>query len=111
MKLEAVDRKNPSLICVATIAAAVDNRLLIHFDNWDDSYDYWYDSEQNSEHMSVFMITVNACCKCIVFVLRCDASSPYIHPVGYCEEAELTLTTPAGEMHVIFTPCGFWTPF
>uniref|UniRef100_A0A8C1XG71 L3MBTL histone methyl-lysine binding protein 1b n=1 Tax=Cyprinus carpio TaxID=7962 RepID=A0A8C1XG71_CYPCA len=66
MKLEAVDRKNPSLICVATIAAAVDNRLLIHFDNWDDSYDYW-----------------------------CDASSPYIHPVGYCEEAELTLTTPA----------------
>uniref|UniRef100_A0A3B3QJ71 L3MBTL histone methyl-lysine binding protein 1b n=1 Tax=Paramormyrops kingsleyae TaxID=1676925 RepID=A0A3B3QJ71_9TELE len=67
MKLEAVDRKNPSLICVATIGAVVDNRLLIHFDNWDESYDYW-----------------------------CDASSPYIHPVGYCEEAELTLTTPAG---------------
>ncbi|KAF0045389.1 hypothetical protein F2P81_001918 [Scophthalmus maximus] len=62
MKLEAIDRKNPSLICVATIAAVVDNRLLIHFDNWDDT---------------------------------CDASSPYIHPVGYCEEAELTLTTPA----------------
>ncbi|XP_053743438.1 lethal(3)malignant brain tumor-like protein 4 isoform X1 [Synchiropus splendidus] len=68
MKLEAIDRKNPSLICVATIAAVVDNRLLIHFDNWDDTYDYW-----------------------------CDASSPYIHPVGYCEEAELTLTTPAGK--------------
>uniref|UniRef100_A0A671UJG8 L3MBTL histone methyl-lysine binding protein 1b n=1 Tax=Sparus aurata TaxID=8175 RepID=A0A671UJG8_SPAAU len=66
MKLEAVDRKNPALICVATIAAVVDNRLLIHFDNWDDTYDYW-----------------------------CDASSPYIHPVGFCEEAELTLTTPA----------------
>ncbi|XP_064183816.1 lethal(3)malignant brain tumor-like protein 4 isoform X3 [Anguilla rostrata] len=70
MKLEAVDRKNPSLICVASIAAAVDSRLLIHFDNWDDSYDYW-----------------------------CDASSPYIHPVGYCEEAELTLTTPAEYKH------------
>lgn len=41
MKLEAVDRKNPSLICVATIAAVVDNRLLIHFDNWDETYDYW----------------------------------------------------------------------
>ncbi|XP_076868833.1 lethal(3)malignant brain tumor-like protein 3 isoform X2 [Brachyhypopomus gauderio] len=66
MKLEAVDRKNPSLICVATVTAVVDNRLLIHFDNWDDTYDYW-----------------------------CDASSPYIHPVGFCEEAELTLTTPA----------------
>ncbi|KAI4883634.1 hypothetical protein NFI96_012922 [Prochilodus magdalenae] len=71
MKLEAVDRKNPSLICVATIAAVVDNRLLIHFDNWDDTYDYW-----------------------------CDASSPYIHPVGYCEEAELTLTTPAEYKHM-----------
>ncbi|XP_055066074.2 lethal(3)malignant brain tumor-like protein 4 isoform X2 [Misgurnus anguillicaudatus] len=70
MKLEAVDRKNPSLICVATIAAAADNRLLIHFDNWDDKYDYW-----------------------------CDASSPYIHPVGYCEEAKLTLTTPAEYKH------------
>ncbi|KAM9723841.1 lethal(3)malignant brain tumor-like protein 4 isoform 2-T3 [Menidia menidia] len=66
MKLEATDRKNPLLICVATIAAVVDNRLLIHFDNWDDTYDYW-----------------------------CDASSPYIHPVGYCEEVKLTLTTPA----------------
>ncbi|XP_058232977.1 lethal(3)malignant brain tumor-like protein 1 isoform X2 [Hemibagrus wyckioides] len=69
MKLEAVDRKNPSLICVATISAVVDNRLLIHFDNWDDTYDYW-----------------------------CDASSPYIHPVGYCEETELTLTTPAEKL-------------
>ncbi|XP_061811248.1 lethal(3)malignant brain tumor-like protein 4 isoform X1 [Nerophis lumbriciformis] len=68
MKLEAIDRKNPLLICVATIAAVVDNRLLIHFDNWDDTYDYW-----------------------------CDASSPYIHPVGYCQEAGLTLTTPAGK--------------
>ncbi|CAL9705772.1 unnamed protein product [Knipowitschia caucasica] len=70
MKLEAVDRKNPPLVCVATIAAAVDNRLLIHFDNWDDSYDYW-----------------------------CDATSPYIHPVGYCEDSELSLTTPAEYKH------------
>lgn len=42
MKLEAVDRKNPVHICVATISAVVDNRLLIHFDNWEDTYDYWY---------------------------------------------------------------------
>ncbi|XP_017280534.1 lethal(3)malignant brain tumor-like protein 4 isoform X2 [Kryptolebias marmoratus] len=65
MKLEAADRKSPSTVCVATIAAVVDNRLLIHFDNWDDTHDYW-----------------------------CDASSPYIHPVGFCEEVALTLTTP-----------------
>ncbi|KAL8220428.1 UNVERIFIED_CONTAM: Lethal(3)malignant brain tumor-like protein 3, partial [Gekko kuhli] len=66
MKLEAVDKKNPSLMCVATITDMVDNRLLIHFDNWDESYDYW-----------------------------CDASSPYIRPVGYCQETGTPLTTPA----------------
>uniref|UniRef100_A0A8C0GQE8 SAM domain-containing protein n=1 Tax=Chelonoidis abingdonii TaxID=106734 RepID=A0A8C0GQE8_CHEAB len=67
MKLEAVDKKNPSLMCVATIADTLDNRLLIHFDNWDESYDYW-----------------------------CDASSPYIRPVGYCQETGTPLTTPPG---------------
>ncbi|XP_054855908.1 lethal(3)malignant brain tumor-like protein 4 [Eublepharis macularius] len=66
MKLEAVDKKNPSLMCVATIADMLDNRLLIHFDNWNESYDYW-----------------------------CDASSPYIRPIGYCQETGTPLTTPA----------------
>ncbi|KAM6428057.1 lethal(3)malignant brain tumor-like protein 4 isoform 2-T2 [Liasis olivaceus] len=66
MKLEAVDKKNPSLMCVATIADMLDNRLLVHFDNWGESYDYW-----------------------------CDASSPYIRPVGYCQETGTPLTTPA----------------
>lgn len=41
MKLEAVDRMNPSLICVATVTDVVDKRFLVHFDNWDDTYDYW----------------------------------------------------------------------
>ncbi|CAH2221839.1 lethal(3)malignant brain tumor 4 isoform X1 [Pelobates cultripes] len=65
MKLEAVDRKNPTLLCVATISDIVENRLLIHFDSWDHSYDYW-----------------------------CDASSPYIRPVGYCQDSGTTLTPP-----------------
>ncbi|XP_017273249.1 lethal(3)malignant brain tumor-like protein 1 isoform X2 [Kryptolebias marmoratus] len=65
MKLEAVDRMNPSLICVATVTDVVDERFLVHFDNWDDTYDYW-----------------------------CDASSPYIHPVGWCQERNLPLTPP-----------------
>ncbi|XP_072223619.1 lethal(3)malignant brain tumor-like protein 1 [Leuresthes tenuis] len=65
MKLEAVDRMNPSLICVATVTDVVDNRFLVHFDNWDDTYDYW-----------------------------CDASSPYIHPIGWCQERNLPLTPP-----------------
>ncbi|NXS56828.1 LMBL3 protein, partial [Brachypteracias leptosomus] len=67
MKLEAADKRNPRMIFVATITDVVDNRLLIHFDNWDESYDFW-----------------------------CEASSPYIHPVGYCQEAGITLTAPPG---------------
>lgn len=65
MKLEAVDKKNSSLVCVASIADIVDGRCLIHFDSWDEIYDYW-----------------------------ADPSSPYIHPVGWCEEHDVTLTPP-----------------
>uniref|UniRef100_UPI00358E93DE lethal(3)malignant brain tumor-like protein 3 isoform X2 n=2 Tax=Myxine glutinosa TaxID=7769 RepID=UPI00358E93DE len=65
MKLEAVDRRNPALICVASITDIVDNRLLVHFDTWDDSYDYW-----------------------------CDPSSPYIHPVGWCQGHGRMLSLP-----------------
>ncbi|XP_038659374.1 lethal(3)malignant brain tumor-like protein 1 isoform X1 [Scyliorhinus canicula] len=70
MKLEAVDRMNPSLICVATVTDIVENRFLVHFDNWDDTYDYW-----------------------------CDASSPYIHPVGWCQQHCKSLTPPQGYPH------------
>lgn len=42
MKLEAVDRMNPSLVCVASVTDVVDSRFLVHFDDWDDTYDYWY---------------------------------------------------------------------
>ncbi|XP_044275434.1 lethal(3)malignant brain tumor-like protein 3 [Varanus komodoensis] len=70
MKLEAVDKKNPTFICVATVTDIVDNRFLVHFDNWDESYDYW-----------------------------CEASSPYIHPVGWCKEHRRTLVTPPGYPH------------
>ncbi|XP_046679851.1 uncharacterized protein LOC124367224 isoform X4 [Homalodisca vitripennis] len=65
MKLEAVDRKNSSLVCVASVANLIDNRILIHFDSWGDVYDYWT-----------------------------DPSSPYIHPVGWCEENGHDLTPP-----------------
>jgi hypothetical protein len=70
MKLEAVDRKNSSLVCVATVAELMDNRILVHFDSWDDIYDYW-----------------------------ADPMSPYIHPVGWCEEHGHTLTPPNSEYH------------
>ncbi|XP_060920087.1 lethal(3)malignant brain tumor-like protein 4, partial [Labrus mixtus] len=67
MRLEAVDRKNPGLVCVASVADVIDDQLRVHFDNWDDTYDYW-----------------------------CDSSSPYIHPVGWCEEQGRPLTAPHG---------------
>ncbi|XP_068437431.1 lethal(3)malignant brain tumor-like protein 4 isoform X2 [Clinocottus analis] len=67
MKLEAVDRKNPGLVCVASVSDVIDDHFLVHFDNWDDTYDYW-----------------------------CDSSSPYIHPVGWCEEQGWPLTAPQG---------------
>ncbi|XP_010745123.2 lethal(3)malignant brain tumor-like protein 4 isoform X1 [Larimichthys crocea] len=67
MKLEAVDRKNPGLVCVASVTDVVDDHFLIHFDDWDDTYDYW-----------------------------CDSSSPYIHPVGWCEDQGRPLTAPKG---------------
>ncbi|XP_051043155.1 lethal(3)malignant brain tumor-like protein 1 isoform X3 [Phodopus roborovskii] len=65
MKLEAVDRMNPSLVCVASVTDVVGGRFLVHFDNWDDTYDYW-----------------------------CDPSSPYIHPVGWCQKQGKPLTPP-----------------
>ncbi len=34
-------------------------------------------------------------CKCL---LRCDASSPYIHPVGWCQDHGRPLTAPQGEI-------------
>ncbi|XP_014834789.1 PREDICTED: lethal(3)malignant brain tumor-like protein 4 [Poecilia mexicana] len=68
MKLEAVDKKNPGLVCVASVADVINDRFLVHFDNWDDTYDYW-----------------------------CDSSSPYIHPVGWCEVQGRPLTAPQGK--------------
>jgi hypothetical protein len=72
MKLEAVDRKNTSLVCVASVKDMMDNRILVHFDSWDDIYDYW-----------------------------ADPTSPYIHPVGWCDQYGHNLTPPNGKFQVI----------
>ena len=34
MKLEAKDRQNPAIVCVATVANVKDGKLLIRFDGW-----------------------------------------------------------------------------
>ena len=71
-KLEAVDRQNPELICVSTVSALRDDRFLVHFDGWDESFDYW-----------------------------CDETCPYIHHVGWCEENHKALIPPNGINNVL----------
>ncbi|XP_069922902.1 sex comb on midleg-like protein 2 isoform X8 [Oryctolagus cuniculus] len=46
MKLEAVDKKNPFLICPATIGGVRGDEVHITFDGWSGAFDYWckYDS-------------------------------------------------------------------
>ncbi|RXM32690.1 Sex comb on midleg-like protein 2 [Acipenser ruthenus] len=46
MKLEAVDRKNPFLICPATIGEVKGDEIFVMFDGWRGAFDYWckYDS-------------------------------------------------------------------
>ncbi|KAL1766475.1 sex comb on midleg 2, partial [Sigmodon hispidus] len=46
MKIEAIDRKNPFLICPATIGDVRGDQIHITFDGWSGTFDYWckYDS-------------------------------------------------------------------
>ncbi|CAL1261843.1 unnamed protein product [Larinioides sclopetarius] len=41
VKLEALDRKNPHLICPATVGAVKDDMIFITFDGWRGAFDYW----------------------------------------------------------------------
>jgi len=68
MKLEAVDRKHPSLTCVATVKTILDDgTLVITFDGWGDTYNY-----------------------------VAEPSSTDLHPVGYCESVGKVLQVPKG---------------
>ena len=41
MKLEAVDKKNPQLICAATVGAVDGDMIHVTFDGWRGNFDYW----------------------------------------------------------------------
>lgn len=41
---------------------------------------------------------ISALCKSLGMFSRCDPSSPYIHPVGWCQEHGKPLTPPQGEL-------------
>ena len=67
MRLEAKDRQYPTLVCVATVAAVSNGKLLVHFDGWKDNYDY-----------------------------VCEPTSTDIHPVGWCQKKGRDLQKPKG---------------
>ncbi|KAF6091443.1 Scm polycomb group protein like 2 [Phyllostomus discolor] len=41
MKLEAIDKKNPYMICPATIGGVRGDEVYITFDGWSGAFDYW----------------------------------------------------------------------
>uniref|UniRef100_A0A3B5MS08 L3MBTL histone methyl-lysine binding protein 1b n=1 Tax=Xiphophorus couchianus TaxID=32473 RepID=A0A3B5MS08_9TELE len=75
MKVEAVDKRNPMLIRVATIADTEDHRLKIHFDGWNMDYDYWVETD-----------------------------CPDLHPVGWCQKTGHPLQHPNSTSDLLPAP-------
>lgn len=69
MKLEAVDLKNPRLICPATIGKVDGQKVLISFDGWKGAIDYW-----------------------------CQYTSRDLFPVGWCEKTGHPLQPPGDKV-------------
>lgn len=69
MKIEAVDRRFPYFVCVATITDKREkgDEVLVHFDGWSNDYDYW-----------------------------CATDAIELHPVGWCETHGWELQKPYG---------------
>ncbi|KAL6461817.1 hypothetical protein MHYP_G00299620 [Metynnis hypsauchen] len=65
MKLEAVDKKNPYLICPATIGDVRGQEIFVMFDGWRGAFDYW-----------------------------CEYDSRDIFPVGWCQLTNHSLQPP-----------------
>ncbi|MGH0145327.1 UNVERIFIED_CONTAM: hypothetical protein FKN15_052217 [Acipenser sinensis] len=118
MKFEAIDRKNPSFICVATVTDMVDSRFLVHFDNWDESYDYCnkqpllYPWVSFSLHKMIqiahwsknYLIKGGYCVlppKCIL-IFRCHtllSSAAAIHFDGWCDEYDYWVDADSPDIH------------
>lgn len=69
MKIEAVDKRNPILIRVATVMEVDGHLLKLHFDEWDECYDYWVEDD-----------------------------CPDIHPPGWCHKTGHPLTAPPSKL-------------
>uniref|UniRef100_A0A8C0F0V5 Scm polycomb group protein like 2 n=1 Tax=Bubo bubo TaxID=30461 RepID=A0A8C0F0V5_BUBBB len=71
MKLEAIDRKNPYLICPATIGDVKGDEVFVTFDGWRGAFDYW---------------------------CRCDSRD--IFPVGWCSLTGDALQPPGSNVSI-----------
>eukprot|EP00794_Sanderia_malayensis_P006848 gene6848-7617_t len=69
MKLEAVDLRESSFICPATVIEIRGSLLRIHFDGWDSTFDQW-----------------------------CDFESLDLFPVGWCEKNSHLLQPPGSQL-------------
>ncbi|KAM6962942.1 sex comb on midleg-like protein 2 isoform 2-T2 [Aplochiton taeniatus] len=69
MKLEAVDKKNPYLICPATIGEVKADEVFVMFDGWRGAFDYW-----------------------------CKMDSRDIFPVGWCSITKHSLQPPGNSV-------------
>ena len=65
MKLEAVDLREQSFVCPATVVEMRGSIVRIHFDGWDSGFDQW-----------------------------CDFESLDLFPVGWCEKNNHPLQPP-----------------
>lgn len=75
MKLEAVDKKNPYLICPATIGEVRGEEVFIMFDGWRGAFDYW-----------------------------CKYDSRDIFPVGWCSLTKHSLQAPGNSAPTVTLP-------
>lgn len=78
MKLEAVDKKNPYLICPATIGEVRGEEVFIMFDGWRGAFDYW-----------------------------CKYDSRDIFPVGWCALTKHPLQPPGNNVSLPKSPPAF----
>lgn len=81
MKLEAVDKRNPILIRVATVKSVQENQICIHFDGWSESYDFWVDDD-----------------------------CPDLHPPGWCGRTGHALQPPVCKYHTHYSLSSYLCP-
>lgn len=67
MRMEGIDPKHQTLLCVLSVAEVCGYRVRLHFDGYSECYDFWT-----------------------------NADSPYIFPVGWCEKNGKILQPPKG---------------